>query len=89
MVFVYSSGNDILGIITFYSYKTTFEKLEKAGFKQARPDDKLFEQKKDLMIFTVKCTFPQIVLALQNVLITFKPYKNHLWKAGKGRIWTS
>ena len=45
--------------------KTTYEKLEKAGFEQAMPYDKLFE-KKVLMNFIVKCTFLQIVSALQN-----------------------
>ena len=46
--------------------KTTYEKLEKAGFEQAMPDDKLFRKKKVLMTFIVKCTFLQIVIALQN-----------------------
>ena len=57
--------------------KTTFEKLEKAGFEQAMPNDKLFRKKKDLMTFILKYTFLQIVSALYNVSMTFNSYKDH------------
>jgi len=58
--------------------KTTSKKLEKAGFEQARPDDKLFRKEKVFMVFNVKCTFPQTVSALLNLIMTFNQYKKHL-----------
>jgi len=58
--------------------KTTSKKLEKAGFEQARPDDKLFGKEKVFMVFIVKCTFPQTVPALLNLIMTFNQYKKHL-----------
>jgi hypothetical protein len=58
--------------------KTTSRKLEKAGFEQARPDDKLFGKKKVFMVFIGKCTFSQTVSALLNLIMTFNQYKKHL-----------
>jgi len=58
--------------------KTTSKKLEKPGFKQARPDDKLFGKENVFMVFIVKCTFPQTVSAPLNLIMTFNQYKKHL-----------
>jgi len=58
--------------------KTTSKKLEKVGFEQARPDDRLFWKEKVFMVFIVKCTFPQTVSALLNIIMTFNQYKKHL-----------
>jgi len=58
--------------------KTISKKLEKAGYEQARANDKLFEKEKVFMVFIVKCTFPQTVSALLNLIITFNQYKKHL-----------
>jgi hypothetical protein len=69
--------------------KTTSEKLERVGFEQARPDDKFFGKEQVFMTFIVECIFAQIVSILQKVIMNFKPYQNHLEKAGKSGIQTS
>ena len=58
-----------------HSYKVSRMKLSTSGnciYNESQRECQIFKRT------SVNCTFPQIVSAPQNVIMTFTPYKNHL-----------